>query len=192
MAREKLPDWSRLWDDFIQEELRDEELNGGKHMVDDEIVALASKVKKGKKISSEDDKKKKDMNKVKCFACHKFRHYVGQCPNKKKRVNETQPEVAASTKAQMDEFAKKFEQLELLLVSQTTLGTITIDALIDSGAICHMTGTQEVFKSFTESDSDLYVELGMGTKHAVQGSGTMPFWMESEGMLRVINVLWVS
>jgi hypothetical protein len=25
MAREKLPDWTRLWDDFIQEELQDEE-----------------------------------------------------------------------------------------------------------------------------------------------------------------------
>jgi hypothetical protein len=29
VGQEKLPDWSRLWDDFIQEELRDEKLNGG-------------------------------------------------------------------------------------------------------------------------------------------------------------------
>ena len=28
---------------------------------------------------------KKDMSKVKCFACHKFAHYAGQCPNKKKK-----------------------------------------------------------------------------------------------------------
>jgi hypothetical protein len=27
VAHEKLLDWSRLWDDFVQEELRDEELN---------------------------------------------------------------------------------------------------------------------------------------------------------------------
>jgi hypothetical protein len=40
----------------------------------------------------------------------------------------------------MDEFAK-FEQLELLLVSRTSLGTISVSAwLIDSGATCHMTG----------------------------------------------------
>lgn len=29
-------------------------------------------------------KKKKDMSKVKCFACHKPRHFTNQCPNKKK------------------------------------------------------------------------------------------------------------
>jgi hypothetical protein len=71
--------------------------------------SLASQVKKGKKIASGDDKRKKDMSKVKCFACHKFGHYAGQFPNKKKGRNETQPAVAASTKAQMDEFAKNFE-----------------------------------------------------------------------------------
>jgi hypothetical protein len=99
MAHEKLPDWSRLWDDFVQEELQDEELNGGKHKVEDDIVALSIHVKKGKKIANEDGKKKKDMGKVKCFACHKFWHYAGQCPNKKKGGNEMQPEIAASTKA---------------------------------------------------------------------------------------------
>jgi hypothetical protein len=46
---------------------------------------------------------------------------------------------------------------------------------VDSGATCHMTGARELFESFTESDLDMYVELGMGTKHAVQGSGTMSF-----------------
>jgi hypothetical protein len=54
-----------------------------------------------------------------------------------------------------------------------------------------MTGARELFESFTESDSDMYVELGMGTKHAVKGSGTVPFQMESGGVLRVTNVLWV-
>jgi hypothetical protein len=37
----------------------------------------------------------------------------------------------------------------------------------------------------------MYVEVGMGTKHAVKGSGTMPFQMELGGVLRVTNVLWV-
>jgi hypothetical protein len=31
VARENLPNWSSLWDDFIQEEFRDEELNRGRH-----------------------------------------------------------------------------------------------------------------------------------------------------------------
>jgi hypothetical protein len=42
VAQEKLPDWSRLWDDFVQEEFRDEELNGGRHKKDDENESLAS------------------------------------------------------------------------------------------------------------------------------------------------------
>jgi hypothetical protein len=35
------------------------------------------------------------------------------------------------------------------------------------------------------------VELGMGTRHAVQGTGTVRFQLESREMLRVTNVLWV-
>jgi hypothetical protein len=42
VAREKLHDWSRLWDDFVQVELRDEDLNGGRHKKDDKNEALAS------------------------------------------------------------------------------------------------------------------------------------------------------
>jgi hypothetical protein len=111
-----------LWDDFVQEELRDEDLNGGWYKNDDENVALASQAKKGKfkKIASGEstsqDDKKKDMSKVKHYACHKFGHYVGQCSNKEKGGNEAQSEVVASARDQANEFAKKFEH-EFLLVS---------------------------------------------------------------------------
>jgi hypothetical protein len=65
---------------------------------------------------------------------------------------------------------------ELLLVSHISSSTISVGAwLLDSGATCHMTGARELFESFTESDSDVYVELGVGTKYAVKGSGTIPF-----------------
>jgi hypothetical protein len=43
-----------------------------------------------------------------------------------------------------------------------------------------------------EFESEMHVELGMGTKHVVKGSGTIPFQLESGGTLRVMNVLWVS
>jgi hypothetical protein len=29
------------------------------------------------------------MSKVKCFVCKKFRHYAGQCPNRKKKKGGT-------------------------------------------------------------------------------------------------------
>ena len=42
-ARENLPNWERLWDDFIQEEIQEESLYGGQQEGDDEKnVALAS------------------------------------------------------------------------------------------------------------------------------------------------------
>jgi len=141
-----------LWDDFIQEELRDEEANGGRHKVDDENIALAIPTKKGKfkkfviGESTSQDNKKIDMNKVKCFTCHKFGHHAGQCRNKKKGGNEVQPEVATSAKAQVDEFSKKFET-ELLLVSHLSSSTILVDAwLLDNGATCHMTRARFVRK----------------------------------------------
>ena len=44
------------------------------------------KFKKGSKGGTKQhDGEKKDMNNVKCFACQKFGHYAGQCPNKKKK-----------------------------------------------------------------------------------------------------------
>jgi hypothetical protein len=90
-----------------------------------------------------------------------------------------------------DEVADRLQR-EFLLVSALS-GTVSGSGtwLVDSGATCHMTGARELFESFTESDSDMYVELGMGTKHAVQGSGTVSFQMESGDVLRVTNVLWV-
>jgi hypothetical protein len=54
-----------------------------------------------------------------------------------------------------------------------------------------MIGAREVFESFTESNSKMHVELGMGTKHAVKGSGTIPFQLELGGTLRVTNGLWL-
>jgi hypothetical protein len=57
--------------------------------------------------------------------------------------------------------------------------------LVDSRASCHMTGAWDLFDNFTETSSDLFVELGMGTKHVVRGSGIVSFWMDSRDVLRV-------
>ena len=93
LAREKLPDQARLWDDFTQKEIWEESITRGQRKGgDEENLALVGQAKKGKGKAKQNQsegassrtKKEKDMSKVKCFACHKFGHYVGQCPNKKK------------------------------------------------------------------------------------------------------------
>jgi hypothetical protein len=56
-------------------------------------------------------------------------------------------------------------QREFLLVS-TLSGTLSSSGtwLVDNGATCHMTRAWDLFESFTEFDSDLYVKLGTGVE----------------------------
>jgi hypothetical protein len=83
-----------------------------------------------------------------------------------------QLEVAMLPTSYKDEFFKKFER-ELLLVSHISSNTISFGALLlDNRATCHMTGARYFFDIFTESNLDVHVELGMGTKPAVKGFGT--------------------
>jgi hypothetical protein len=83
-AQKKLPEWQRLWDDCIQEETR-EESKASKKRGSDKNLALVSQRRKGKGKGS--NKKgnsegatsmpgKKELSKVKCFACHKSGHYA--------------------------------------------------------------------------------------------------------------------
>jgi hypothetical protein len=64
VGREHLPDWSRLWDDFTQEEIQ-ERSQSSDQKTDraDENVALVAKSKK--KGSSG-----RDLSKVRCFCCN--------------------------------------------------------------------------------------------------------------------------
>jgi hypothetical protein len=54
-----------------------------------------------------------------------------------------------------------------------------------------MTGAWEFFNNFIESESYVHVKLGMGTKNALNGSRTVLFRIESGGVLRVMDMLWV-
>jgi hypothetical protein len=60
VAREHVPSWERLWDDFTQEEIRRGSKNAGQHDGDDEEnVALAAKSKKNSKKGSKGGAKKR-------------------------------------------------------------------------------------------------------------------------------------
>jgi hypothetical protein len=62
VAREKLPNWQHLWDDFVQEEIRLGQLGSSSspHIVDEEGLALASKGK-GKEKKKKGGKKNIDF-----------------------------------------------------------------------------------------------------------------------------------
>ena len=116
-------------------------------------MALAAAGKKKKKVNrkgpKEGDKRKeggeqqqRDMSKVKCFACHKFRHYAGQCPDRKKK------QVAAS--ADVEDFASTFEREFSLIACLSACSGSSRDWYIDSGASAHMTRVREVFSEIIE------------------------------------------
>jgi hypothetical protein len=148
VARENLPKWERLWDDFVQEETRRGCVHGSSSTGhDEENVALAAnskkKFRKGPKGRNKPKGEgKKDMSKVKCFACHTFGHYAGQCPNKKKK------HTAAS--AVVEEFSTKFDKDFSLVVCLSTRTTHSSVWYIDSGASRHMTSVREHLTDLTQ------------------------------------------
>jgi hypothetical protein len=138
VAREKLPDWERLWDDFTQEELRLDATQASQpKSEEEENVALHAKKSSGAGGS-------RDMSKVRCFACHKTGHYASKCPNKKKKK---ESEVAATTSTEMDAFAEKFDDefsLVATLSSNNKLAEFEDSGawFVDSGSSRHMTGNE--------------------------------------------------
>lgn len=105
-------------------------------------LLLLHKQKKGKAKAkqnksgeaSSQSKKEKDVSKVKCFACHKFKPFSNQLLNKKNGKGKT---ITAAI-AQMEEMAEKFDKNSALVSCLS--GTVTRSVwFMDSGASRHMT-----------------------------------------------------
>jgi hypothetical protein len=115
VAREALPTWERMWDDFVQEEIRlASEASGQRQQQHNRLVRVRRILLFGKRArrrptgvvgkvprlgaslkgveeqrASGQGSQGRDMSKVKCFVCKKFGHYAGQCPNRKKKKGGT-------------------------------------------------------------------------------------------------------
>jgi hypothetical protein len=172
IAREKLPGWECLWDDFVQKETQIGYVHGSSSTGhEEENVALATTSKKKFKKGPKGGQKpkgegKKDMIKVKCFACHKFGHYVGQCTNKKKKQTTASIEV--------EDFSTKFDK-EFSLIACLSSRTTTPDTwYIDSGASRHMTSVREHLTYITQC-GDVEVVLGDDREVKVAGCGIVSF-----------------
>ena len=110
------------------------------------------------------------MSIVKCFACQKLGHYVGQYPQKKKKKKK---QTAASSK--VEEFTARFERdfslctghvdrerasiitsadIDIkreysLLTDHSLSASATGTRYIDSGASSHMIGAREMFSELS-------------------------------------------
>jgi hypothetical protein len=139
VGRENFPDWSRLWDDFTQEEIRMGSQNSGqKEDRVDEDVALEVKGK-GKKKGSFG----KDLSKVRCYCCNQLGHLASQCLEKKKKRKE-QEGLDTTTTTTIEDFSSKFDRELSLVTLVSSVGSVGFvrDSrwIVDSGASCHMTG----------------------------------------------------
>jgi hypothetical protein len=188
VAREKLPNSELLWDDFVQEETRRGYVHGSSSTGHEEKnVALAANNKKKFRKGPKGGNKpkgdgKKDMSKVRCFVCHKFGHYAGQCPNKKKK------QTTASTT--VEEFSTKFDKEFSLVVCISTRTTHSDMWYIDSGASRHMTGVREHLTDLTQI-GDVEVVLGDDRVVKAVGCGTISFQRESLPSMSFPEVLYV-
>lgn len=62
---------------------------------------------------------------------------------------------------------------------------------VNSGALKHMTGSQELFETLAEWDSKLHMVLGDKSHKEIQGLEVVPFRMETGWVMRVQDVLFV-
>jgi hypothetical protein len=112
-------------------------------------------------------------------------HYVGQCPNRKKKK---QGGTAASAE---DEFASQFEREMSLLVRMSTVEMSSSVWYIDSGASSHMPGVREHFTDLTESRIKLEIMFGNNTIDRAIGHGTVFFQSKLRPPMVFSDVLYV-
>jgi hypothetical protein len=120
--------------------------------------------KGGAKQQPRGGEQKRDMSKVKCFACQKMGHYAGQCPNRKKKKKG-----GTTTTTDEEEFTAQFERECAFIVCCSTVESPSNIWYIDSGASSHMSGVREHFTDLR--DPEIRLEIMLGDNTIVRASG---------------------
>jgi hypothetical protein len=200
MAREAMLSWERLWDDFVQEELRFiSRSSGQQHVVEgEEDLALYTKGKKktsqgaregpkrGAKPQETGSGQKRDLSKVKCFACKRMGHYVGQCPNRQKKRSG-----GTTSTTDEEEFTAQFERECAFLICCASVETTCSIWYIDSGASSHITGVRAHFTDLRDPEIKMEIELGYDTTVRVVGRGTVAFQRDTMPPISFRDLLFV-
>jgi len=117
--------------------------------------------------------KKRDMRKVKGFACKRMGHYGRQCPNRKKRSR------CKTNKMDEVEFQAQFERECAFLICCTSVETKPNIWYIENGASSHMTGVRENFNDLIYTEVQMHISLGYDTLFIVVGCGIVTFQRDS-------------
>jgi hypothetical protein len=125
------------------------------------------------------------MSKVKFFVSKKMGHYVGQCPNRKKKKGGT-----AAT-AEEAEFQTLFERECAFLICCTSVETAPSIWYIDSGASSHMTSVREHLTDLTDTEVRMEIDLGDDTLVRVVGIGIVTFQRDGMPPILLRDVLYV-
>jgi hypothetical protein len=109
------------------------------------------------------------MRKVKCFACNKLGHYVGQCPNRKKKRGGT---IATAEDA---EFQTQFQRECSFLICCTSVEMTPNIWYIDSRDSSHMTRVKEHLTDLKDIEVRMDISFGYDTLVRVVGIGIVTF-----------------
>jgi len=151
---------------------------------------LFGKGKKGKGKNAQSNPKsiqnngrKKDLRKIKCFNYHEFEHYATKCPHNK---SNRKPSGGARGEALASQFELDFTLIACM--ASTMMGSMWY---LDLGALFHMIGSKQFFHSLEEKDLHMHIELGDDGWYSTKGIGNITFKRELLSHLHLKDVIYV-